>query len=106
MNPKFAALVETLAPKLEQLIAMVPLGYVALHAAHRSRSAFVRRPLKLFMFLALGNFECARGRSYCCEGFVNYTAVVTVNYAFWCRSSVPDLKPRGEERDWHAHIAD
>jgi hypothetical protein len=27
MNPKFAALVETLAPKLEQLLAMPPLAY-------------------------------------------------------------------------------
>jgi hypothetical protein len=30
MDPKFAALVETLAPKLEQLLAMQPLDYGAL----------------------------------------------------------------------------
>ena len=30
MDPKFATLVETLAPKLEQLLAMAPLGYGAL----------------------------------------------------------------------------
>jgi hypothetical protein len=30
MDPKFAALVETLAPKLERLLAMPPLAYGAL----------------------------------------------------------------------------
>ena len=30
MDPKFAALVETLAPKLERLLAMAPLGCAAL----------------------------------------------------------------------------
>ena len=81
MNPKFAALVEALAPKLERLLAMPPLTYGALPAAMPKSGVYLFTESGRHLYVGRSNVLAGRYGRHCRPGATHRQAAFAFQLA-------------------------
>lgn len=81
MNPKFAALVEVLAPKLERLLAMPPLTYGTLPASMPKSGVYLFTEAGRHLYVGRSNVLVGRYGRHCRPGATHKQAAFAFQLA-------------------------